>query len=124
MMKRFFGFWTGLENEVDPVNTTREEPPVNKEDEGARNRVILERALSTSKVLKKIKRDIARRALALDRSKNGNEEEVVVEWGDCDSDCELQSPQLNEHYIRRLRAGIGFFGVTHATNLLGPFLMT
>ncbi len=93
----FSDFGRSLVNEVDPVNITREAPPVNKEDEDARNRAILERALSTSKVLKKIKRDIALHALALVRSKNGNEEEVVVEWGDSDSDCELQSPQLNEH---------------------------
>ncbi len=56
--------------------------------------------MSTSKVLKKIKRGIARRALALDRAKNGKEEEVVVEGGVCDSGCELQIPQLNEHRMR------------------------
>ena len=99
----FSDFGRSLENVADPVNTTSEAPLVNKEDEDARNRAILERALSTSKVLKKIKRDIARRALALDRAKNGNEEEEVVEWGDSDSDCELQSPQLNEHKKRTAR---------------------
>ena len=101
--------WESIMPESHPATptTVTQEPTNNTIDEDARNRAILELVLNTSEVFKKVKKEIAARAIMVDRARSTTTEEDPVELDLSNPDCELQSPQLNEHKKRSARVTVG-----------------